>query len=48
MLTPSHLIYGRRIKSLPDEIIEPDDVVSEAQCPERFKYLSTPLNQFWN
>ena len=48
VLTPSHLIYGRRIKSLPDEIIEPDDVVSEAQCSERFKYLSTRLNHFWN
>ena len=48
VLTPSHLIYGRRIKSLLDEIMEPDDVVSEAQCPERFKYLSTRLNQFWN
>ena len=48
VLTPSHLIYGRRIKSLPDEIIEPDDVVSEAHCSERFKYLSTRLNHFWN
>ena len=48
VLTPSHLIYGRRIKSLLDEIMEPDDVVSEAQCPERFKYLSTRLNHFWN
>ena len=48
VLTPSHLIYGRRIKSLLDEIMEPEDVVSEAQCPEGFKYLSTRLNQFWN
>ena len=32
VLTPSHLIYGPRIKTLPDEIVEPDDVVSEAQC----------------
>ena len=23
-------------------------MVSEAQCPERFKYLSTRLNRFWN
>ena len=48
MLTLSHLIYGQRIKSLVDEIMEPDDVVSEAQCPERFKYLSTRLDHFWN
>ena len=31
--TPSHLIHGRRIKSLPDEITQPDDVVNEDQCP---------------
>ena len=48
VLTPSHLIYGRRIKSIPDEIVEPDDVVSEAQCSARFKYLSTRLAHFWN
>ena len=28
VLTPSHLIYGRRIKSLPDEIVEPDDALN--------------------
>ena len=46
VLTPSHLIYGRRIKTLPDEIVEPDDVVSEEQCSARFKYLSTRLSHF--
>ena len=40
VLTPSHLIYGRRIKSLLDKIMEPDDVVSEVQCPERCKARS--------
>ena len=44
VLTASHLIYGPRIKALPDEIVEPDDVVSEAQCSARFKYLSTRLS----
>ena len=48
VLTPSDLIYGRRIKTLPDEIVEPDDVVSEAQWSARFKYLSTRLSHFWN
>lgn len=48
VLTPSHLIYGRRIKSLPDEVIEPEDVVGEAECSTRFKYLSTRLSHFWN
>ena len=46
--TPSHLIYGRRIKSLLGEITEPDDVVNEDQCSTRFKYLSTRLNHLWN
>ena len=27
-LTPSHLIYGRRIKTLPDEVAEPDDAIT--------------------
>lgn len=48
VLTPSHLIYGRRIKSIPNEIVEPDDVVSGAQCLARFKYLSTRSAHFWN
>ena len=48
VLTPSHLICGRRVKSLPDEITEPDDVVNEDQCSAQFKYLSTRLNHFWN
>ena len=42
------MIYGPRIKTLPDEIVEPDDVVSEAQCSARFKYLSTRLSHVWN
>ena len=48
VLTPAHLIYGRRIKSLPDEIVEPDDALNVESCSARFKYLSTRLSQFWN
>ena len=48
VLTPSHLIYGRRIKSLPDEVIEPDDAMNQGSCSARFKYLSTKLSHFWN
>ena len=47
VLTPSHLIYGRRIKTLPDEVVEPDDARSEENCSSRFKYLSTRLEHFW-
>ena len=48
VLTPSHLVCGHRVKSLQDEISEPDDVVNEHQCSAWFKYLSTRLNHFWN
>ena len=48
VLRPPHLIYGRRIKSLPDEITEANDVINEDQCSTRFKYLSTRLNHFWH
>lgn len=48
VLTPSHLIYGRRIRSLPDEVIEPDDAMNQGSCSARFKYLSTKLSHFWN
>ena len=47
VLTPSHLIYGRRINSMPDEIVEPDDARNEASCSARFKYLSSRLAHFW-
>ncbi len=48
VLTPSHLIYGRRLKTLPDDIVEPDDAMGEDNCSSRFKYLSTRLQHFWN
>ena len=48
VLTPSHLIYGRRIRSMPDEIVEPDDAASQDGCTARFRYLSTRLAHFWN
>ena len=48
VLTPFHLIYGRRIKTLPDEITEPEDAMNDDSCSSRFKYLSTRLSHFWN
>ena len=48
VLTPSHLIYGRRIKTLPDEVAVPDDAINIDNCSARFKYLSTRLSHFWN
>ena len=47
MLTPSHLMFGRRIMSLPD--VREDDVVKEdgGDVRRRFKYLERMLLHFW-
>ena len=46
VLTPSQLIYGRRINSLPDRVVEgnPEEISSR----ERYKYVTTKLLHFWN
>ena len=48
VLKPSHLIYGRRIITLPEGGAEPDDAINIDNCSARFKYLSTRLSHFWN
>ena len=45
-LTPSHLIFGRRIKSLPDIPVE-DEEENEDSCSKRFRRLSIRLAHFW-
>ena len=47
VLTPSHLIYGRRIRGMPDEIVEPDDYKTKNTCDKRFRYLTQRLQHFW-
>lgn len=48
VLTPSHLVYGRRINGIPDEVIEPDDIGSEQDsCRKRFQNMSLKLAHFW-
>ena len=47
VLTPSHLIYGRRIKSLPDKNTE-DEPENESNCSKRFRHLTLRLLHFWN
>lgn len=42
VLTPSHLIFGRRIKTIPDEFIE-DEEEGECRYTRRFRYLSLGL-----
>lgn len=46
VLTPSHLIFGRRIQSMPDEIAEEPEK-NESSCSERFRYLTVKLAHFW-
>ena len=47
IVTPSHLIYGRRSKSLPDQVVEPADALSmDSDVSDRFKYISTRLSHF--
>lgn len=45
-LTPSHLMVGRRIKSMPDEIAEEPEA-NESSCAARFRYLTVKLAHFW-
>ena len=46
MLTPSHVIFGRRIKLLPDVPVE-EEVANETSCSRRFRHLSIRLAHFW-
>ena len=45
VLTPAHLIYGRRLQSLPEVTEEEDE--SESTCTRRYKYLNQKLEHFW-
>ena len=47
VLTPSHLIFGRRFNTIPDEVLEAEDIYSTESYSARFKYLSTKLAHFW-
>ena len=49
-LTPSHLIIGRRISPLSENVNiphNPDDIAGESTLCRRFVYLTTKLNHFW-
>ena len=48
VLTPSHLMFGRRISSLPDLVDEPEEDTGGREYSARFKYLSNRLEHFWN
>ena len=52
-LTPSHLMIGRRILNLPDNLgylLDPADeefTVDPTQLRKRARYLSSTLNHLW-
>lgn len=52
-LTPSHLLVGQKVLSLPDdfsyqgEITDADFEVTSTSLSRRVKYLNGILNQFW-
>ena len=49
-LTPSHLMVGRRLMSLPDRVYRDnldDDVVDTALYNRRAQHLSRTLDRFW-
>ena len=48
VLTPSHLMHGRRITSLPDGHGDKGESSNRSNSIARFKYLSTILEHFWN
>ena len=47
MLTPAHLIYGRRLANLPDELRN-DEEEGELGILRRFRYLARLRMHFWN
>ena len=47
MLTPSHLIYGRRLINLPEEVRD-DEEENERGFLKRFRYLAKLRIHFWN
>ena len=46
VLTPKHLLYGRRLLSLSEEPQEEDDE-TETSYRRRYKYINETLQHFW-
>ena len=48
-LTPSHLMLGRRIRSIPDDIVIEEEKENEVVIlSRRHRYISVILSHFWN
>lgn len=46
-LTPSHLLYGRRLAVLPDKR-DPEHVDRNVNFSKRYRYLVSKISHFWN
>ena len=50
-LTPSHLLHGRRLMSLPDtctgDLTDPDFELPSTELSKRMNHLSNAMNHFW-
>ncbi|XP_046857876.1 uncharacterized protein LOC124451299 [Xenia sp. Carnegie-2017] len=46
-LTPSHLVTGRRLLSMPDDV-SGEEESDEGYCKKRYQYLSKKKIHFWN
>ncbi|CAB4018554.1 Hypothetical predicted protein [Paramuricea clavata] len=51
-LTPSHLLTGRRLLSMPEQdigndILDPEFSLNDKDLSRRMKHLSTLMNHFW-
>ena len=47
VITPSHLLHGRNIKSLPDYPLEEEDY-KDVDVGARYRYLTTKLAHYWS
>ena len=47
VITPSHLLHGRNIKSLPDYPLEDEDY-KDVDVGARYRYLTTKLAHYWS
>ena len=48
VLTPSHLIYGRKLVGIPDELDSKDEEVEQGSLIRRFRYLARKRAHYWN
>ena len=49
MLTPAHLMHGRRLVSVPDEVKDEDsNSETESKLLKRFRYLTRKKKHNWN